>query len=43
MYILSAILLFGTGLGTAFYGFMANRSGEIAARRIVNRNVVISD
>lgn len=42
-HILSSTLLFGTGLGTAFHGFMANRSGDLAARRIVNRNVVIAD
>lgn len=43
VHILSSTLLFGTGLGTAFHGFMANRSGDLAARRIVNRNVVIAD
>ncbi|RZL85614.1 MAG: DUF2269 domain-containing protein [Sphingomonas sp.] len=43
VHILSSTLLFGTGLGTAFHGFMANRSGDRAARRIVNRNVVIAD
>ena len=43
VHILSSNLLFGTGLGTAFHGFMANRSGDLAARRIVNRNVVIAD
>lgn len=43
VHILSATLLFGTGLGTAFHGFMVNGSGELAARRIVNRNVVITD
>ncbi len=43
VHILSSTLLFGTGLGTAFHGLMANRSGDMAARRIVNRNVVIGD
>ena len=42
-HILSSTLLFGTGLGTAFHGFMANRSGDLATRRIVNRSVVIAD
>ena len=39
VHILSSTLLFGTGLGTAFHGWMANRSGVLAARRVVNRNV----
>jgi uncharacterized membrane protein len=41
VHILSSTLLFGTGLGTAFHGWMANRSGDAAARRVVNRNVVL--
>jgi uncharacterized membrane protein len=43
VHIISSTLLFGTGLGTAFHGWMANRSGELAARRVVNRNVVLAD
>lgn len=43
VHILSSTLPFGTGLGTAFHGWMANRSGDAAARRVVNRYVVISD
>ena len=43
VHVLSSTLLFGTGLGTAFHGWMANRSGELAARRVVNRNVVLAD
>lgn len=43
VHILSSTLLFGTGLGTAFHGWMANRSGDAAARRVVNRNVVLAD
>lgn len=43
VHIVSSTLLFGTGLGTAFHGWMANRSGELAARRVVNRNVVLGD
>jgi len=43
VHILSSTLLFGTGLGTAFHGWMANRSGVLAARRVVNRNVVLAD
>lgn len=43
LHILSSTLLFGTGLGTAFHGWMANRSGVLAARRVVNRNVELAD
>ncbi|WP_298200402.1 DUF2269 domain-containing protein [Novosphingobium sp.] len=43
VHILSSTLLFGTGLGTAFHGWMANRSGVLAARRVVNRNVERAD
>ncbi|WP_221937320.1 DUF2269 domain-containing protein [Novosphingobium lindaniclasticum] len=43
IHILSSTLLFGTGLGTAFHGWMVNRSGPLAARRAVNRNVVLAD
>jgi len=43
VHVLSSTLLFGTGLGTAFHGWMANRSGNLEARRIVNRNVVLAD
>lgn len=43
VHILSSTLLFGTGLGTAFHGWMANRSGDADARRVVNRNVVLAD
>ena len=43
VHIISSTLLFGTGLGTAFHGWMANRSGELAARRVINRQVVLAD
>lgn len=43
IHILSSTLLFGTGLGTAFHSWMANRSGVLAARRVVNRNVELAD
>ncbi|HWU04149.1 MAG TPA: DUF2269 domain-containing protein [Novosphingobium sp.] len=43
IHILSSTLLFGTGLGTAFHGWMANRSGVLAASRVVNRNVELAD
>lgn len=43
IHIISSTLLFGTGLGTAFHGWMANRTGSRDARRVVNRNVVLAD
>jgi uncharacterized membrane protein len=43
LHIISAILLFGTGLGSAFYKWMADRSGNIAHIAITNRNVVLAD
>lgn len=43
IHIISSTLLFGTGLGTAFHGWMANRSGNLAATTVVNRNVVFAD
>jgi uncharacterized membrane protein len=43
IHILSATLLFGTGLGTAFHGWMAQRTGDLRALAVVNRNVVLAD
>jgi uncharacterized membrane protein len=43
IHILSSTVLFGTGLGTAFHGWMANRSGNLSAAAVVNRNVVRAD
>ena len=43
VHILSSTLLFGTGLGTAFHGWMAQRSRDLRAMRVVNRNVVLAD
>lgn len=42
-HILSSTLLFGTGLGTAFHGWMAQRSRDLRAITVVNRNVVLAD
>ncbi|WP_428624431.1 DUF2269 family protein [Sedimenticola sp.] len=42
-HILSATLLFGTGLGSAFYKWSADRSGNLAAISHTNRIVVIAD
>jgi len=43
IHILSSAILFGTGLGTAFHGLMANRSRVLTATVVVNRNVVLAD
>ena len=42
-HVVSATLLFGTGLGTAFHGWMAHRSGNRAAIAVAGRNVVLAD
>ncbi|WP_198263965.1 DUF2269 family protein [sulfur-oxidizing endosymbiont of Gigantopelta aegis] len=43
IHIISATLLFGTGLGSAFYMFMAYRSGNMIAMAETNRIVVLAD
>lgn len=43
LHILSMVLLFGTGLGSAFYKWMADRSNNLEHIAITNRNVVIAD
>ncbi len=43
VHVISATLLFGTGLGTAFHGWMAYRSRNVAAIVVVGRNVVLAD
>lgn len=42
-HLLSMVLLFGTGLGSAFYKWMADRSGDIHHIAIINRHVVFAD
>jgi uncharacterized membrane protein len=42
-HLLSATVLFGTGLGTAFHMWMAHRGGDPRAIATVSRNVVIAD
>ena len=37
------VLLFGTGLGSAFYKWMADRSGDLNHIAITNRHVVLAD
>ena len=43
LHILSATLLFGTGLGSAFYMWRANKTGNPQVIAGVARNVVIAD
>ncbi|MFL6573989.1 MAG: DUF2269 family protein [Burkholderiales bacterium] len=43
LHVLSSTVLFGTGLGSAFYMFFTNRSGEVRAIAIVTRRVVVAD
>ena len=43
IHITSATLLFGTGLGSAFYKFMADRSNDVQAIASTNKNVVLAD
>jgi uncharacterized membrane protein len=43
IHILSATILFGTGIGSAFYLFMANRERKIAAIHFAASHVVIAD
>lgn len=43
LHVLSSVVLVGTGFGTAFYLFMANRSGSVPAQAVVSRLVVKAD
>jgi len=43
VHVLSSTLLFGTGLGSAFYMFFTNRSYDVRAIAVVSRRVVIAD
>lgn len=43
LHILSMVLLFGTGLGSAFYKWMADRSGNVVHIAVTNRHVVLAD
>ena len=43
LHILSATILFGTGLGTAFFMYKAYRSGNIEAMRVTTSHVVMAD
>jgi len=43
IHIVSSSLLFGTGLGSAFYKWRADRAGDTASIAFTNRNVVTAD
>ncbi len=43
LHILSSVLLVGTGFGSAYYLFFANRSRDVAAIAVVGRLVVRAD
>ena len=43
LHILSATLIMGTGLGTAFYLFVTNRSGNLQAQGVVSKWVCKAD
>ena len=43
LHVLSSTLLFGTGIGTAFFMFTANRTGDVRAIAVVTRHVVTAD
>jgi uncharacterized membrane protein len=43
VHILSAVLLLGTGLGSAYYVWRANRAGDLNAIRFVLRNMILAD
>lgn len=43
IHIISSTILFGTGIGSAFYLFMANRRKDIAGIYFATKHVVIAD
>jgi uncharacterized membrane protein len=43
IHIVSSTVLFGTGLGTAFFKWTVDRSGNISAIRVVSERVVLAD
>jgi len=43
LHVLSATILFGTGLGIAFFKWITDRSGNVAAIRVVAERVVLAD
>ena len=43
LHILSSVVMVGTGFGSAFYMFMANRSNNLQAQLVVSRLIVKAD
>jgi uncharacterized membrane protein len=43
IHIISSTILFGTGLGTAFFKWAVDRSENVAAIRVVSERVVLAD
>jgi len=43
IHVISATILFGTGIGIAFFKWIVDRSGDVAAIRIVAQRVVLAD
>jgi uncharacterized membrane protein len=43
IHIVSSTILFGTGLGTAFFKWIVDRVGNVAAIRVVSEKVVLAD
>jgi uncharacterized membrane protein len=43
LHIVSSTILFGTGIGSAFYVFMANRSRDVPSIHFAARTVVVAD
>jgi len=43
IHVLSSTVLFGTGIGSAYYMLMASLSGEVRAVSVVVRHVVLAD
>ncbi|MCW5635044.1 MAG: DUF2269 domain-containing protein [Rubrivivax sp.] len=43
LHVVSSSILFGTGIGTAFFMWMVNRSGDRRAMAVVTRHVIKAD
>ena len=41
LHLLNMVVLFGTGLGTAWYKWMADRSGDVSHIAMMNRHVLM--
>jgi uncharacterized membrane protein len=43
LHVLSSMFLFGTGMGTAFFKYTTDLTGDVRAIAVVNRRVVLAD